>query len=69
MFLLSPHTKVFLARQDTNLRKSFRGLLALTEAILRQEPTSGHLFVFVNKRRDVRRSRGVPAEVRTAFDH
>jgi len=53
MFLLSPQTKVFLARQVTDMRKSFRGLLALTEAALRQDPVSGHLFVFVNRRRDL----------------
>jgi transposase len=53
MFLLSPQTKVFLARQVTDMRKSFRGLLALTEAVLRQDPASGHLFVFVNRRRDL----------------
>ncbi|MFN0055454.1 MAG: IS66 family insertion sequence element accessory protein TnpB [Planctomycetales bacterium] len=53
MFLLSPQTKVFLARQVTDMRKSFRGLLVLTEAVLRQDPASGHLFVFVNRRRDL----------------
>lgn len=53
MFLLSPQTKVFLARQVTDMRKSFRGLLALTEAVLRQDPASGHLFVFMNRRRDL----------------
>ena len=53
MFLLSPHTKVFLARRITDMRKSFRGLLTLTEAILEQDPASGHLFVFVNRRRDM----------------
>lgn len=35
------------------MRKSFPGLLALTEAVLRQDPASGHLFVFVNRRRDL----------------
>ena len=53
MFWLSPHTKVFLSRQITDLRKSFRGLLTLTESILQQDPASGHLFVFVNRRRDM----------------
>lgn len=53
MFLLSPQTKVFLARQVTDMRKSFRGLLVLTEAVLSQDPASGHLFVFVNRRRDL----------------
>jgi transposase len=53
MFLLSPRTKVFLAKDATDLRKSFRGLIALTEATLEQDPASGHLFVFVNRRRDM----------------
>jgi transposase len=53
MFLLSPHTKVFLAKDVTDMRKSFRGLLVLTESVLRQDPASGHLFVFVNRRRDL----------------
>jgi len=53
MFLLSPQTKVFLAKEPTDMRKSFRSLVAVTEGVLEQEPTSGHLFVFVNARRDM----------------
>ena len=53
MFLLSPQTKVFLAQDPADMRKSFRGLIALTEAVLNQDPASGHLFVFVNGRRDM----------------
>ena len=53
MFLLSPHTKVFLAKQVTDMRKSFPGLITLTESILPQDPVSGHLFVFVNRRRNM----------------
>jgi transposase len=53
MFLLSPQTKVFLAKDATDMRKSFRGLVAVTEAVLQEDPTSGHLFVFVNRRRDM----------------
>jgi transposase len=53
VFAISAHTKVYLARQPTDMRKSFRGLMALTEAVLRQQPDSGHLFVFVNRRRDL----------------
>ncbi|MBN2255833.1 MAG: IS66 family insertion sequence element accessory protein TnpB [Deltaproteobacteria bacterium] len=34
------------------MRKSFHGLVALTESVLEQNPLSGHLFVFVNRRRD-----------------
>jgi len=53
MFSLSAHTRVYLAKAATDMRKSFRGLLILTEAVLRQQPTSGHLFVFLNRRRDL----------------
>lgn len=53
MFLLSPQTKVFLAKDATDMRKSFRGLVIVTEAVLQEDPTSGHLFVFVNRRRDM----------------
>jgi transposase len=49
----SLHTKVYLARDVTDMRKGFPGLIALTEAVLRQEPTSGHLFMFLNRRRDL----------------
>jgi transposase len=49
----SLHTKVYLAKDATDMRKSFPGLIALTEAVLRQEPSSGHLFVFLNRRRDL----------------
>jgi transposase len=53
MFSFSPHTRVYLAKAATDMRKSFRGLLILTEAVLRQDPASGHLFVFLNRRRDL----------------
>jgi len=53
MIAPSLHTKVYLARDVTDMRKSFPGLIVLTEAVLRQEPTSGHLFMFLNRRRDM----------------
>jgi transposase len=52
MIALSPQIRVFLYRRPTDMRKSFHGLLALTEAELKQDPLSGSLFVFVNHRRD-----------------
>ena len=45
MIAISPHTKVYLAKDATDMRRSFRGLITLTESVLRQEPVSGHLFV------------------------
>ena len=44
---------MYLAKDATDMRKGFPGLIALTEAVLRQEPTSGHLFVFLNRRGDM----------------
>jgi transposase len=52
MIALSPQMRVFLYRRPTDMRKSFHGLVALTEAELKQDPLSGSLFVFVNRRRD-----------------
>jgi transposase len=52
MIALSPQIRVFLYRRPTDMRKSFHGLIALTEAELKQDPLSGSLFVFVNRRRD-----------------
>ena len=43
--------KIFLGLKPVDLRKGFDGLAALVEAVLAQDPLSGHLFVFRNKRR------------------
>lgn len=53
MLALSAQTRVYLAKAATDMRKSFRGLLTLTESVLQQQPASGHLFVFLNRRRDL----------------
>ena len=52
MIALPPQIRVFLYRLPTDMRKSFHGLIALTESALKQDPLSGSLFVFVNRRRD-----------------
>ena len=52
MIALAPQIRVFLYRLPTDMRKSFHGLVALTESALRQDPLSGSLFVFLNRRRD-----------------
>jgi transposase len=51
MFGLSAAIRVYLASQPADMRKSFDGLAALASG-LALDPLSGHLFVFVNKRRD-----------------
>ena len=34
------------------MRKGFDGLFALVESVIREDPFSGHLFVFRNRKRD-----------------
>jgi transposase len=48
----SPATRVFLAAGATDMRKSFDTLSAIVRGSLGGDPTSGHLYVFCNKRRD-----------------
>ena len=50
MLTLSPATRIFVALQPADLRRSFNGLSAAVEQQLQQDPLSGHLFVFVNRR-------------------
>jgi transposase len=52
MLNLTANTRVFLAVEPTDMRKGFDGLFALVESAIRQDPFSGHLFVFRNRRRD-----------------
>ena len=44
--------EVYLAVEPVDLRKSFNGLYAVTKTVLRENPESGALFVFTNKRRN-----------------
>ena len=46
-------TKIWLAGGVTDMRKGFVGLSSLAEAVLRQDPYSGHLFVFRGRRGDL----------------
>jgi transposase len=49
MLNLLPTTRVFVCTRPTDLRKGFNGLSALTMELVKQNPLSGHLFVFRNK--------------------
>jgi transposase len=52
MMNLPPSVKISIASAPTDMRKSFNGLLLQVQQVLKDEPYSGHLFVFFNKRRD-----------------
>ena len=48
-----PHpVRVFLHAPATDLRKGFDALSGLVTSAFSQDPISGHLFLFVNRRRD-----------------
>lgn len=44
--------KIFVARGATDLRKSFDTLAAVVCEVIDEDPQSGHLFVFINRRRN-----------------
>ena len=51
MTLLPPGVKVHLALGYTDMRKGIDGLAMLVQGVLRQDPFSGHLFVFRGRTR------------------
>lgn len=50
MFFPEGQVRVHVYGRPTDMRKSFDGLYALTRHELGQDPTSGHLFVFISRR-------------------
>lgn len=51
--MFSVHSaKVYLAREPVDLRKSIDGLSILVSQVLREDPFSEQLFVFINRRGD-----------------
>lgn len=50
MFFPEGSVRVFVYGQPTDMRKSFDGLYALVRGALMQDPLSGSLFVFINRR-------------------
>lgn len=52
MIPLGAATRVYLAAGATDLRKSFEGLSGLVRHRLKEDPLSGHLFVFANRGRN-----------------
>ena len=52
MLTLPASVRVFVARGATDLRRSFDRLSAQVYEVLHQDPLSGHVFCFFNRRRD-----------------
>jgi transposase len=52
MMFLPRAVKIYFATEPANLRKSFDGLSNEVRQVLRRDPLCGHVFVFLNRRRN-----------------
>ena len=52
MLSLASTLRIFLAVEPADMRKGFDGLSQLVRDRIAQDPLSGHLYVFRNRRRD-----------------
>lgn len=52
MLTLSPATRILVAVEPVDGRIGINGLYALTSQRLGEDPLSGHLFLFTNRRRN-----------------
>jgi transposase len=50
--LLPRSVKVYVSTRATNLRRSFDGLSNEAREVLRKDPLCGHIFLFLNRRRN-----------------
>ena len=53
MLLLPRAVRVYLATRPENLRKSFDGLANQVRSVLEKDPLCGHVFVFLNRRKNL----------------
>ena len=51
MILLPKSVRIYLCTTPTNLLKSFEGLSNEVRSVLSLDPLSGHVFLFLNRRR------------------
>jgi transposase len=52
MLSIAAGTRIFVAAGATDMRKGFDGLQGVVTSVLEQDPLSGHLFLFINRRCD-----------------
>lgn len=53
MLALPAGARVHLALGTTDMRKGFDGLAAQVQTVLKEDPFSGHLFLFRGRRGDM----------------
>lgn len=52
MILLPSAVRIYVAVEPVNMRRSFDGLMAEVRSVLARDPLSGHVFAFINRRRN-----------------
>lgn len=52
MLSLPANVQVYLCTTATDMRKSYDGLTAIVASAMNKDVLSGHLFLFLNRRRD-----------------
>jgi transposase len=52
MLSLPASTRIFLCLEVADMRRGFDGLAAMATEVIGEDPLSGHLFVFRNRRQD-----------------
>lgn len=50
MWTISGVRRILAYREPVDLRKSFPGLIGLVKSVLAEDPLSGSVFVFINRR-------------------
>jgi transposase len=51
MIAINRRTKIFVAKEPTDMRASYDTLFNKVKSVIAEDPMSGHLFVFINARR------------------
>ena len=52
MLTLPSSVRIYVAAEAVDLRRGFDGLAAATRSVIGESPLSGHVFVFLNRRRN-----------------
>jgi transposase len=52
MLTLPSSVRIYVAAEAVDLRRGFDGLAAATRSVIGADPMSGHVFVFLNRRRN-----------------
>lgn len=51
MIAMNRRTKIFVCKEPTDMRSSYDSLVERAKGVLKKDPMSGHLFLFINSSR------------------